>query len=192
MQTTFKQYLTEGKKAVDRDTAEGLFKQIYRATNPDGDQRMSERNGKDSRWFEYDIRAYDFFTDRGGEEDDDHPIFTGDKKLNKILKSILKGIEFEFWSNEKSWITIRIKGKKLTAKQLKADKKKKIESVRSAVREASWDSTDNWERKFWDAFKEDLDKYKKKFITKEEYFDLARNAKWGDDEVAEVAWAKAK
>jgi hypothetical protein len=185
---TFKQVYLAEKKAATREQASEFRNQIQRAIQPDMIDKLSQYGD----WYDISIRAYDFFTERPGEEDDDHPNFTGDKRLNKILKSIFKGFEFEFWPEEKSWITIRVKAKPLSKKQQKADLKKKIDPVRNSVRNEAWKADSIWERAFWNDFKEILAKYKKKFITKEEYFKLARSAKHGDDEIAEEAWLLAK
>lgn len=192
MTITFKQYLAEAK-AVTRDQAKDYFKTIVRQLRPDMHDDFVREVGKDpDRWWDYSIRHYDLFTSRPGEEDDDHPNFTGDKQLNKALKSILKGVEFQFWPEEKSWITIRIKAKKLSAKDIKADAKKKIEPVINATRNAYFDAKDRHDRDFYDGMLNELKKWKKKFITKEEYFDLTKKvSKWNNDELANEAWASA-
>lgn len=181
---SFKQYLTEAKKKVTREQAQEFLNQIKRAIHPD----MMQNLGSYGDAFEISFRAYDFFTERPGEEDDDHPDFTGDKRLNKILKPILKGVDFSFWPEEKSWITISLKAKPLTKKQITADKKKKIEAVRDAVRQAYFKTSDRWEMKFYDEFKEILVKWKKKFITKEDFLKLGND----DEEAALEAWYLAK
>lgn len=190
---TFKQFLSEADstkgKAVDRDTAEDLFNQIERALRPDDkDNSIRRYDGRDSSWWSKSYRIYDLFTDRRDEEDDDHPNFTGGKQLEKALKPILKGIGWTVSVSEKAWLEIEIKAKKLTAKQIKSDGKKKIESIRDAVRNESFKARDRWDKEFFDEFIKALGNWKKKSITKDEYFKLARR----DEELAMEAWAKAK
>jgi hemerythrin len=187
--TTFKQYLTEAKKAITREQAVEFFKDIKRAINPEMVQPHVYQNGD---WWEVSIRDYEFFTPRPGEEDDDHPDFTGGKRLEKILKSILKGVEFEFSPEEKSWISISMKAKPLNKKQLNADAKKLTQSVLEAVRNERFRSNDRRDREFFEELQELLKKWKKKFIKKEDYMTLQNKTKWGDEELALEAWFKAK
>ena len=185
---TFKQYLTEGKKKATREQAQDLYKDVLRAVNPD----MHDNLRQSGEWWDMSIRAYDFFTERPGEEDDDHPNFTGDKKLNKILKSVLKGYEFQFWPEEKSWITIHVKAKPLNKKQQKADLKKLTQTVLESVRNERFKSNDRWVREYYEELQELLKKWKKKFIKKEDYLTLQKKAKWGDEELALEAWLNTK
>lgn len=55
-------------------------------------------------------RNSDFFTSRDGEEDDDHPNFTGYDAIEKkiVFALQLHSNEFEIEDEEKSWFTIRI------------------------------------------------------------------------------------
>jgi hypothetical protein len=188
MQTFKEHYLTEAKKAVSREQAEEYLNTIKRQINPE----MSDPVRQNGDWWDLMIRDHDFFTDRGGEEDDDHPNFTGDKRLNKILKSILKGVEFQYSPEEKGWITILLKAKKLTKKQLAADVKKKIQPVIDAARNEIYNADDRWDRDYYEQLVDVLKKWKKKFIKKEQFFDLQKSVKHGDDENANNIWWKAK
>jgi len=127
----FKDFLTEAKKGVTRDEAKDLFKRIKSSLRPEMSDPSISQNGP---WWDLMIRDYEYFTPRPGEEDDDHPDFTGEKNLLKKLKPILKGIDWQFSPEEKSWISISLKAKKLTKKQMAIDKKKKASDVFNAVK----------------------------------------------------------
>jgi len=76
-------------------------------------------------WLILDVRAYDYFTDRAGEEDDDHPRFTGEKALKElVLKKLeynqVKGAKVELNPSEKSWVEIMVKIPTMTIKKPEA------------------------------------------------------------------------
>ena len=67
---------------------------------------------------EQGFRAFDLFTDRAGEEDDDHPNFTEKARLDKAIETafgyLVKNNEIknpEVSIEEKCWICIRVTAK---------------------------------------------------------------------------------
>jgi hypothetical protein len=188
MTTSFKQ-LFEAKKGVDRDTASELLKKIKMALRPEMIRPSVEQNGP---WWDISIRDYQYFTPREGEEDDDWPDFTGEKALLRKLKPILKGIEFTYSPEEKDWITISLKAKKVTAKAAAKDKKKKTISVVNSVNNEKVFTDDSYDKRFYADLHPILKKFKKKFITKDEYYALAEPVEYFDSRAAEEAWSKAK
>jgi hypothetical protein len=186
--TTFKQ-LFEAKKGVTRDAASELLNLIKRQLRPEMIRPNIEQNGP---WWDISIRDYQYFTPRDGEEDDDWPMFTGEKDLLRKLKPILKGIEFTISPEEKDWITISLKAKKITAKAAAKDKKKKTISVVNSVNNEKVFTNDSYDKRFYADLHPILKKFKKKFITKDEYYALAEPVEYFDFNAAEQAWSKAK
>jgi hypothetical protein len=186
--TTFKQ-LFEAKKGVTREDASELLNLIKRQLRPDMIRPSVEQNGP---WWDISIRDYQYFTPREGEEDDDWPDFTGQKDLLKRLKPVLKGIEFTVSPEEKDWITISLKAKKVTAKAAAKDKKKKTISVTNSVNNEAVFTDDKYDLSFYTDLRELLKKFKKKFITKDEYYRLAEPLEYFESRPAEEAWSKAK
>lgn len=194
----FKRYLTEARdttkgKGVTFDEIKNIQKQLTRALRPDmTDQLSKTKIGSDDAW-ELGYRVYDLFTPRPREEDDDYPDFTGDKKLDKILKPILKGIGYRVTPEEKYWLSIDIKAKKLNKKELRADAKKQTELVRRKLKFAEVDVYDKFlKEKFNDTIVA-LKKHKNKFIKKEQFIELAKKAnfRWDNDEI-ENFWLEIK
>jgi hypothetical protein len=188
--TTFKEhYLTEAKKAVDFDTARSLAKRVKSVIRPD----MFRPVAKKGDWFEFDIRDYRFFTPRPGEEDDDWPDFTGGKELERTLKPIMKGLDWEYSPGEKDYIYIRIKAKKLSKAAQKRDAKKKSDEVRVAVAFEMYDAEDSDWRNLYTAILPILKKWKKKFITKDEFYKIGESVNpWADTDALDNVWAIAK
>ena len=187
---SFKQYLTEAKgKGVTRDEAKSLLKRIKSALRPDMIMHSVEQNGPD---WDLMIRDSRYFTSRPGEEDDDWPDFTGEKDLLRKLNPILKGIEWTYSPEEKDWITISIKAKKLPAKALAKDAKKKFSSLMGQLVDEKEAAEDPKSRQFYSQLYINLKAgYKKKFITKDDFFAQAERTSWYDYDAAEEIWSMA-
>jgi hypothetical protein len=183
-------YQKGGKgKGVTKDEAKALLKRINSALRPEMSQPNVMQNGPD---WDLMIRDSEYFTSRPGEEDDDWPDFTGEKEITKRLKSILKGIQWTFSPEEKDWITISLLAKKPTAKAAAKDKKKKLLYVADAVAGEKYDAESMKYRQFYKELYPLLGKWKKKFITKEEFFTLGETSPWFDSDAAEEVWSMAK
>jgi hypothetical protein len=187
---SFKQYLTEAKKGVTRDEAKSLSKRVKSALRPEDFEPISKRGDE---WFTFMIRDYKYFTPRPGEEDDDWPDFTGEKDLMRKLNPIFKGIEWKYSPEEKDWISINIKAKKLSAAAAKKDTKKKTAYVIDAVDGEKDDAEDRNYREFYTILLPLLKKWKKKSITKDEFYAMGETIRpWFDVDAAEEAWSMAK
>lgn len=187
---TFKQYLAEAGKGITREEAKSLLKRITSSLRPEMSQPNVQSNGP---WWDLMIRDYTYFTPRPGEEDDDWPEFTGEKLLLKKLKPIMKGLDWTFSPEEKDWITISVKAKKLTKSQQKRDAKKKTSDVVGALEGESVDAQDSFWRTFYTNLIPEMHKWqlRKKFITKEQFMDMAAKVKWHDSDAAEEVWSMA-
>jgi hypothetical protein len=172
------------KKGVTREQATDLLNQIKRSMRPDMTQKITQ-NGD---WWDLSIRDSAYFTPRPGEEDDDWPDFTGEKELRRKLNPILKGLDWTYSPEEKDWITILIKAKKLSKAAAKKDLKKKTVDVVNAVGRSRYLTDESWEKKFFEFFYVELSKHKKKFITKDQYFAISQQTKFSDDDAAAEAW----
>lgn len=186
--TSFKE-LFEAGKGVTREDAGALLKRIKAALRP---EMIDHKVGQNGPWWDLMIRDYRYFTPREGEEDDDWPMFTGEKELLKRLKPVLKGIEFTISPEEKDWITISLKAKKITAKAAAKDKKKKTIYVVNSVNNEKVFTDDSYDKRFYTDLLPILQKHKKKFITKDEFYALAEPVEYFDSNAAEEAWSKAK
>lgn len=188
---SFKQYLTEATgRGVTDNEARDLLKKIKSRLRPDMIDNAIRKNGQD---WDLMIRDGRYFTSRPGEEDDDWPDFTGEKDLLKQLKPILKGIEWTYSPEEKDWITISLKAKKPTAKAMAKDKKKKFTSLMIALADEKYDAQDSGWRQFYSQIYTNLKAgYKKKFITKVDFFAQAERTSWYDADAAEEVWSMAK
>jgi hypothetical protein len=190
MKTSFKQlFEAKAKKAVTREEAKALLKKIKTMLRPDMIQGV-DKNGAD---WDLMIRDSRYFTSRPGEEDDDWPDFTGEKDLMRMLNPILKGIEWTYSPEEKDWITISLKAKKLTAKAAAKEKKKKVLMVIDAVANEKYDADDyDWRRFYTDLLPElkDFSK-KKKFITKEQFYRVGQQLRSFEMDAAEEVWSMA-
>lgn len=87
------------------------FANIQRRIRPDMFDKLQVENNK----YILGLRRYDFFTDRSGEEDDDHPNFNTKDQLNirDIATNELQsfGIKYKrllINSSEKSWFSIEV------------------------------------------------------------------------------------
>lgn len=105
----FKDFILE----ADDSSARYFLKSVAtKFAHGDDIRNIEDRNGR----LVIDMRAYNLFTDRPGEEDDDQPRFTGGLALKKVIDSELdhwglKGSEIRIDPSEKSWIEISIKPK---------------------------------------------------------------------------------
>jgi hypothetical protein len=194
----FKKYLTEARdttkgKGVTREDAKVIYKQLQRALRPDMSQQLSKSKFRENEWWDMDFRVYDLFTERPGEEDDDWPNFTGAKQLEKAIKPILKGIGYMVSPSEKSWLSILVKAKKMTKKELKVDARKPKEAVWRKLRFAEVDTYDKYRKEQYNKTSAALKKHRNKFIKKEQFFELAKKADFGwDDTELENFWGDIK
>jgi hypothetical protein len=92
----------------DTMTGHELLEQIAVTLDVEDEEEVDVRDdGSLAQWF----RAWQYYTDRAGEEDDDHPRFTGCELIKEIVERILDGTEFHLVSisdSEKRWFRVRI------------------------------------------------------------------------------------
>jgi len=182
----FQQYLTEARdttkgKGVTWDEIKNIQTQLKRMIRPDMTQQISTWKGKDGEWWDLSFRAYDFYTSRPGEEDDDWPEFTGYKKLLKMITPVLKGIGYSIQDSEKSWFSINVKVKKPTKKDQRADSRKEKEKVWWALRDGER-RADRYEKEKYNETADALKKLKTKFIKKDKFYELAKKINWRWDQ----------
>ena len=199
----FKDYIRESYLIEARDTTKGkgvtweeikvIFDKLKRQLRPDMTQKITRAQLRSEDAWDLDFRVYDLFTARSGEEDDDWPNFTGGKQLDKILKPILKGIGYEVHVSEKSWFSILVKTKKLTKKDQRMDARKEKENLWRELRYAEIGTSDRFEKERYNETSAALKKIKKKFIKKDEFFELAKKANWRwDTDDLENFWRDIK
>ena len=185
---TFKEYLTEAKgKGVTRDEAISLAKSVKSALRPEMTQPV-QSNGP---WWEFMIRDYEYFTGRPGEEDDDWPEFTGEASFMRKMKPVMKGIEWEFSPEEKDWVSIRVRAKKLSKAAIKKENKKLTKSVMDAVEGEAEEAESKFYRTFYTNLIPVLAKWKKKFITRDQFDDMTVKVRWNDPDAVESVWYMA-
>jgi hypothetical protein len=194
-----KRYLTEARdttkgKGVTWEEINDIYAKLKRLIRPDMTDQITLNKWKDEEWWDLQFRAYDFYTPRPGEEDDDWPDFTGYKKLIKMISPVLKGIGFSVEDSEKSWFSINVKKKKPTKKELKADAKKQLLPVIQTLNRFTADTWDKYTKEMYqDTIHLLKKKVKTKTIKKEKFFEVAKAANWRwDDDDLENFWRDVK
>lgn len=75
-------------------------------------QESSDPVEVDGKMVTRSYRVFDFFEERQGEEDDDHPLFTGRQKVKDIVQAAipdeLKGCDIDVEDQEKSWFSVTL------------------------------------------------------------------------------------
>ena len=184
---------TKKGKGVTRDEANVLYKRLKSAIRPDMTQQLSKYGKPETgEWWDLHFRAYDFFTSRPGEEDDDWPNFTGGKQLDKILRQHVIGIGYQVDVSEKSWFSIDDKAKKMTKKDQRLDARKEKETVWRELHYAEM-RADRYDKEKYNETAAVLKKMKTKFIKKDKFFELATKTNWRwDKDDLENFWGDIK
>lgn len=112
--------LLEGIRTKDApsDIAKFFDELYYEANHHPGFDSYDKEIESHNNAYSWSFRNYDLFTARRGEEDDDHPNFTGEKYMERVIATAEKrsrlskdAYTISVWPDEKSWLTVSAKAK---------------------------------------------------------------------------------
>ena len=184
---TFKSFLAEADSNIDFAAAKQLTKKIKRKL----DAEMTQEPYKNGDSWDLSVRAYQYFTPREGEEDDDWPDFTGGKEVEKKVKSVLpSGIEIQISPEEKDWITISVRST-APPKAAAKDKGKKIKDLIGAAENEGAAAPSGKYRIFSVNLAKTLAKHLKrdKRMTEDKFMSVAATTPFYDYDAAAELWS---
>lgn len=111
---TFKEIINESKKFIltpDTDDIEIVLRNLKRTLKAERSDQLEKVERGNKIVYTASVRAYQYFTSRDGEEDDDWPNFTGNKDVKKKIENALKLnkdiiSDIDISGEEKGWISI--------------------------------------------------------------------------------------